>query len=63
MHLRGLRELTSPTEVCTRPIGHRSLVGDEFVRRRGSVFKWATAKARNQGGEEGDSVRKPTAVT
>ena len=62
LHLRGLRELTSPTEVRTRPFGHRSLVGDEFVRRRGSVFKGATTTARNRGGEEGDSVRKLTAV-
>ena len=63
LHLRGLRELTSPTEVRTRPFGHWSLVGDKFVRRRGSVFKGATATSRNQGGEEVDSVRKLTVVT
>ena len=45
------------------PLDGRSLVGDEFVRWRGSVFKGATATARNPGGEEGDSVRKLTAVT
>ena len=34
LHLRTLRVLTNPTGTPTGPIGHRSFVGDEVVRRR-----------------------------
>ena len=33
LHLRTLRVLTNPTGTLTGPIGHRSFVGDEVVRR------------------------------
>ena len=36
LYLRDLQELTNPTEACTGPNGHRSLIGDELVRRRAS---------------------------
>ena len=62
-HLRRLRDAVSTMGACLRPNGHRNVAGDELLRRRGSVFKGATATARNRGGEEGNSVRELTAET
>jgi hypothetical protein len=45
-HLRVLRALTRPTGICTGPFGHRSLVGDELVRRRASGVMETTATVR-----------------
>ena len=36
LYLRDLQELTNPTGARTGPNGHRSLIGDELVRRRAS---------------------------
>ena len=62
-HLRRLRDAVSMMGACLGPNGHRNVAGDELVRRRGSVFKGVTAKARNRGGEEGNSVHELTAET
>ena len=49
--LRVLQAPTKPTGICTGPIGHRSLVGDELMRRRASgvMENGATASARPRG--------------
>ena len=62
-HLRCLRDAVSTMGACLGPNGHRNVAGDELVRQRGSVFKGATATARNRGGEEGNSIHELTAET
>ena len=51
LYLRDLQELTNPTEARTGPNGHRSLIGDELVRRRASGINEnaAIASARPRG--------------
>ena len=56
LHLRDLRELPNPTEARTGPFGHRSLVGDELVRRRHTGLAVIGVAARNQPRGEGEMM-------
>lgn len=57
-----LHALTKTTNICTGPFGHRSLVGDELVRRRAMVSKGRLLWRETEGEEREGSMQGLTVV-
>ena len=62
LHLHVLRELTNPTEARMGPFGHRSLIGDELVRRRHTGLAVIGVTARNRPWGEGEMTAGLTGI-